>query len=184
VGHSFGGKVALALLARRPPALEDVLLLDSNPGASLTRDASVEQVLLVLSALSFPFPSQQAFWDAAGAGGLPPSIAKWLGMSLEHRGDGYYFGPSLSDLRALYEDYLRQDLWPVLDPPPAPVQVGVLLGGRSILLGELEPRFERLAREHQNLRLRILPGAGHWVHVDDPDGTFQFVNGALARHEG
>jgi pimeloyl-ACP methyl ester carboxylesterase len=180
----LGGKVALALLRRHPASIRDVFLLDSNPGAMPAPDATVELVLGVLSSLPFPFPTQQAFWEAAVGGGLSSMLARWLGMSLERRADGYHFGPSLSAIRELYEDYLRQDLWPVLESVPAEVRVGVLLGGRSPSFAELQPRFEALAQARPNVRLAVLPHAGHWVHVDDPEGTFAFVSEALGRPGG
>ena len=54
VGHSFGGKVALAYLLRHPDTLSHVWLVDSNPGACREARGSEATVAIVDLLLTFP----------------------------------------------------------------------------------------------------------------------------------
>jgi pimeloyl-ACP methyl ester carboxylesterase len=172
----LGGKIALTYFARRN--LSHLLILDSNPGPQPDAKASDKtlEVLSLLEKTHFPFRTHQDFCAAMESQGLSRGVAQWLGMNLVHRPDGYHFGPELAAMRALLEDYLEKDLWPAINPPPANRRIGFLLGDRSPTCGpEARHRLEALSRYDPDFSLEVLPGAGHWVHVDDPEGTFRFI---------
>lgn len=176
LGHSFGGKVALTLHAKAP--LERLILVDSNPGPRPTARGSETtlDVLEVLRALPKTFPDRAAFLTALQAAGQPLGIAQWLAMNLVREGDHLRFGPDLPGVQALLDDYFAQDLWPVLEPARAVVDV--IVGGASSVL-DADDRA-RLAR-NPSLRTHVVEGAGHWVHVDAPAAVEALVIEALRR---
>ncbi len=189
MGHSFGGKVALAYLERRPEGLERGFLLDVDPSASPAGESGSESpgVLELLRAIPQPIASREAFLEAVQAAGLSRGIAEWLAMNVRREGDGFRIRLDLDVLNELLTDYFARDLWHVLEDPPAPAGPGVearrihvVLGGRSASLSPASrARFEALAARAPWLSVDVLPRAGHWLHVDDPDGLFDVIRAAL-----
>lgn len=180
LGHSLGGKVALAYVAQRK-TLSHAILLDTNPGPRKEGRGSetTQAVLLSLRALPGPWPTREAFVAELQAHGQPASMARWLAMSLVRTEKGFRFGLELDAIEALLQDVLRRDDWAVLESPPAGLTVDVILGGRSRTVeGADRERLERLAAMGR-LRLTVLEEAGHWVQVDDPAGTLRAVSQAL-----
>ncbi len=171
IGHSFGGKVALAYHALRP-ALARLALLDSDPGARPDRAGSeqTDAVLALLAQLPARFERREDFIAQVHVAGHSRAIADWLAMNLERKPDGFALRLDLTGIRALLDSYFALDLWPVLERSSA--RVDVVIGGRSRLWDA--PRLQRLevlARDQAGkLRVHILADAGHWVHVDDPQG--------------
>jgi esterase len=180
LGHSLGGKVALAFLARHR-RLSHAIVLDANPGPRPEGRGSETSaaVLGLLQGLPSTFPSREAFVSAVVAKGQTTGLAQWLAMNLVRTDAGFRFGLVLPAMEALLADVLRLDDWAILEAPPAGVQVDIILGGRSrVVEGEDLARLEALAARGL-LRLTILPEAGHWVQVDDFQGTLRAVGKAL-----
>ncbi|MDX2015158.1 MAG: alpha/beta hydrolase [Myxococcaceae bacterium] len=173
--HSFGGKVTM-LLAERLDGLEHLVILDSGPGARTDFRGS-ELTMKVLSTLEDAparFPSREAFVAHLGAAGIERGIATWLGMNLDRGDDGFRFTLSLARIRALLASYFATDCWPVLerlalDAGPA---FHLVIGARSKVFDAHErERAEALAaRSGGRCTVDVLP-TGHWVHVDDFEGT-------------
>jgi esterase len=178
VGHSFGGKVALAYVDRVNGELSRAVILDSTPGARLDHRGS-ETTLKVLAFLERvgPMPSRNAFVDAGVGAGLERGIAQWLAMNLVQRGDRFEVKLDLAAIHALLDDYFRRDLWEVFERPPGRVRFDVVLGGRSNVFDAAERARLNAIAERLPDRLRVfeLSEAGHWVHVDDPEGTTRIL---------
>lgn len=178
VGHSFGGKVALAYLDAVRGDLERAFILDSTPGARPDHRGS-ESTLQVLAFLERvgPVPTRNDFVTRAVQAGLSQGIGQWLAMNLERRGDQFEVKLDLHAVRELLEDYFRLDLWEVLEHPPGRVKLEVVLGGRSRVFDEAErARLQAIAaRLPDRLAIHVLPEAGHWLHVDDPEGTARIL---------
>ena len=178
VGHSFGGKVALAYVDRRHGELERAVLLDSSPGTRLDHRGSEStfQVLQFLERVG-PMASRNAFVEAAEAAGLSRGIAMWLAMNLEQRGDTFVVKLDLNAIHALLEDYFRLDLWEVLERPPGRVRFDVVLGGKSRVFSDEErAHVLELARARpERISVEVLEEAGHWVHVEDPAGVTRIL---------
>lgn len=180
VGHSFGGKVALAYAAREAPvALRDLFVLDSTPGARPLKHGS-ESTLDVLDALEKApkiVASREAFVAALRGLGTSEMLARWLAMNLVRVADAaeeqYRFRLDLRAIRRLLDDYFQCDLWPVVEQPPAGLSVHLVIGGRSSVFDAHDrERAERAVIDHPDrVDLVILPEAGHWIHVDDPQGV-------------
>lgn len=187
MGHSFGGKVAMAYAGMRRGELDQAWILDAGPSARPDGEGSVMTgaVLQMLEQMPAPLPSRERFFEIVGERGFERGIAEWLAMNLQRAEDGYRLRVDLRTIRALLEDYFKQDLWPTLEAPRhlAAREVHVVLGGRSLSVPEADKaRYRELAeRSLGAVSVHELPSAGHWVHADDPEGLISLVTNALCR---
>lgn len=169
LGHSFGGKVALAFADQRRQAGRPLLgtwVIDSTPSARPDRRGSeaVSQVLEVLEQMPARFGDRRAFVSAAMDGGLARPIAQWLAMNLRAVDDGHVYGVEMDVVHAMLEDYFALDQWPIVEAGG----VELVLGGESeVFDAEDRARAEALAATG-TAGLHVVEGAGHWVHADAP----------------
>lgn len=180
VGHSFGGKVALAL-ARAHPQLAAVMTLDSAPGPRLDARGSETtlQVLTLLETLRRPWTSREAFVAGVEAHGLAHALGQWLAMNLELRPEGWLFRLELPRIHALLEDYFEVDLWPLVEEA-ARTRRGprfhLVIGTRSnVYAHEDRVHAQALETESAGQVTVDLLDAGHWVHVEDPQGLSEVL---------
>jgi esterase len=180
LGHSFGGKVALAYVVDRGGDLDDAWILDSNPGARPQGRGSEStlDVLRVLEGVAPSFASRDAFTRELEAAGISPATRDWLAMNVVRARErerepeaGFRLRLDLPAIRAMLEDYLNVDLWSAVESPPGRVRVHLVIGGRSeVFSPEERARAEAAGRAlPSRVDVETLPEAGHWVHVDAPD---------------
>ncbi len=157
IGHSFGGKVALCY-ARDQSAPRTVWSLDSPPGPSRVGAREVEAVVAAIRALPMPTPTRETAVEHFRAAGLSGALARWMTTNLRRVEAGFAWRFALDPIEALLRDYRRLDLWSVVEA--APCEIRLLRAGRS----------DRWSPADAARTTDLLPTAGHWVHVDDPDG--------------
>lgn len=180
IGHSFGGKVALAYAASRPSGLRQLWILDSNPGPQ--EPSPEHEVMRVLGAMRdtpLPLPSREEVVQALRQQGLSPGLASWLSTNLVRAPEGYVWGLDLDAITELMADYFRVDLWPALERPDPQVD-------RQVVVAEHSDRWTRsmLERaqalpEEAGVHCHVVPNAGHWLHVDNPDGLLAILDAHL-----
>ena len=174
IGHSFGGKVALAAVgSMRGP--EHVVMIDSPPGARepQTGGDSALSVIEMLESLPGPFATKGAFVDAVLAKGRGKTLAQWLAMSTEAVPGGTRFALDLQEIRGLIMDYFAQDLWPVVESTKAGVHF--VIGDRSSSWSaEERARAAAVAAGDPRVTVDVLP-TDHWVHAEDPDGLLRIL---------
>lgn len=172
VGHSFGGKVALAWLRDRAVGDPVTWVLDSPPGVERpaeTGPTDPARILALLRSIPTPAPDRDVIRQALRAGGLPETIVRWLLTSTRSDPDGWRFVYDLDGVGQMLESYLETDLWPFVETTTR--EVHLVRAGRSErwtpsdLSRPVGPRVER----------HLLAEAGHWLHVDDPEGTFALM---------
>lgn len=191
IGHSLGGKVALAFGAARAKEnsedargtsrLRQVWALDSDPGPQ--EPAESHEVLTVLRAAESvrpPFPSRAFVVDALRAAGLSSGIANWLSTNLERSGDGFTWRLDGAALGELLSDYFSLDLWPFLESlsarqPSCPDFHLVVAEHSDRWSGTMRARAEALSPTSAHVHLHHLKDSGHWVHVDNPDGLLEIL---------
>jgi pimeloyl-ACP methyl ester carboxylesterase len=186
LGHSFGGKVALAY-AKTNPALDRVFVVDSNPGPRPSGRGSETtlKVIELLGAAPPSYASREAFATHFRQAGLEPGIVAWLGMNLvaAPSGEGFVFRIDLGAVHALLDDYLFRDLFPVVEHAVegSPTKFVFYAGEFSGTLDDdARTRLRDDARSMPNrVALEVIPGAGHWVHVDAPDALRKAIEADL-----
>jgi pimeloyl-ACP methyl ester carboxylesterase len=174
VGHSFGGKVALAYAGLRPPGLSTAWVLDAQPGpvGELAPDNEVRRVFEVLATLPGPFSSRAEAGAAVRDAGLAPAIVAWMTTNLRRDGDVYRWRFDLDGARSMIRDYLDADLWPVVDAEAAEVHLVRAMRSDRWSDNTLAALDQRVAAR----RLVVHPlDSGHWVHVDDPEGLMRIL---------
>jgi pimeloyl-ACP methyl ester carboxylesterase len=173
LGHSFGGKVALAWVAARGGALDDAWIVDSNPGARPDRRGSEDTVAVVrlLRELRGAYATREAFVSALVARGRDEAFARWLAMSLRPRDGALAFDLDLDAIERMLDEHFSLDLWPLVEAPPGRVRLHFVVAGRSTVLdGTDRARLDAIAaRIPERVTVTHADDAGHWVHVDAPD---------------
>lgn len=181
VGHSFGGKVALAYSALRAELaspLDLVVSVDSNPG--LREDASGStQIHAVISALESLPPlvaSRDAFTLHMRERGLSDALVAWLMMNLRPVDGGFAVRLDLAAIRAMLADYFSRDDWALVEQP-SDTRISMVVGGQSPAFSQSERERIAKARAANPARvgLDVIAQSGHWVHVDAPDALFEIV---------
>lgn len=186
MGHSFGGKVALAFLARQRAPLDVGVVLDSMPGTRpMLPGEQAVTVLGVLESLPESLPSRDAFKEALRARGFAPAIVDWLAMNVRrdpHDPERQRLRLDLPAIRALLADYYARDLWSVVASPDSAAALGVVVAGRSpVFDAAARAQLAQAATTNARLSIHEIPAAGHWLHVDAPRETIGAVRAVLDR---
>jgi len=182
MGHSFGGKIALAYLARH--SLDVGCVLDSMPGAR-PRGAEADSAWRVLEALESidrTYAARSEFQGELHTRGYPAEMIEWLTMNLRPYNDRYRLRLDLPAIRAMLIDYYARDLWAVLENPASAKALGLVIAGQASVFDEgSRERALRAAAVNPSLSVTVLENAGHWLHVDDPEGTVASMASVLER---
>lgn len=193
LGHSFGGKVVLAmrqLLAHAPGATArptDVLqtwVVDATPAARPelfdAPDNTVRQVLELLEGLPARVASREALVEAVIAGGHGEGVGQWLATNLEPDDGGFRLRLDLGVIRDLLRDYYQRDLWRAVEDPQVPGELRVVVAGRSTTVPHTDRERLMSHSAHTGLTyVHEIPDAGHWVHTDAPAAVVELLAGAL-----
>ncbi len=182
IGHSFGGKVALVWGAAAEAAgrrVDAVWALDVPPGTPdgpIEGTSEVVRVVRALRAVQTPLPRRDSIVAILVDKGFSPALAQWMTTNLRATDAGFVWRFDLDAVEAMLRDYAATSAWPWLEDPARRARVDVLRGGRSDRWSDAElARFVGPPR----LALHLLPDAGHWVHVDDPDGLLRVLVAGL-----
>lgn len=179
VGHSFGGKVALALLADDAgPPLSQVWVVDSTPAPGEPAGTAWRMLGLV-RALPPRVATRAEGVDALIAGGITPDVAAWMASNLRRDGDGLAWALDWDSMEALLRDFFVRDLWPVVEAPPPGVTLHFIKATQSSQLSEEAcARIEAAGQATGRVHLHRVEG-GHWVHADDPAAITALLADAL-----
>jgi esterase len=178
VGHSFGGKVALSVLADGPPPLSQVWVVDSTPAAG-EPDGTAWRMLDVVRALPPRVAARAEAIDGLVAGGIAADVAAWMASNLRREGDGLVWALDWEAMEALLRDFFVRDLWPVVEAPPPGVALHFIKATQSSRLSEDAcARIEAAGRATGRVHLHRVEG-GHWVHADNPAAITGLLADAL-----
>ncbi len=189
IGHSFGGKAALAYRGRAPEGLVETWVLDSSPSARAgalaeagtaapeTPGDGAGDVLLALESLPGQFASRDEFIAEMADRGFSRPLAEWLAMNLDRTDGGVRMRLDLAAVRALLTDYHAQDLWAAVESD-LPGQLRYVVAGRSSAVSEDDRR--RLESLGDRISLHVVD-AGHWLHMEAADALLKLFTGELTR---
>jgi esterase len=165
VGHSMGGKVAMLTALTHPGLLAGLAVVDISPteSAQVSNFGPYIEAMrsIDLSQLSSKAQAEQLLADRV------PSLAvrKFLLTNLRER-SGWHWQPNL----ALLGDSLPQlSAWPNVGPV-------TFTGPVSWVVGERSPYYRAedlpVMRQYFPAVTQVtIPGAGHWVHADNPSAV-------------
>jgi 2-succinyl-6-hydroxy-2,4-cyclohexadiene-1-carboxylate synthase len=162
VGYSMGGRMALELALRHPDTVERLVLISATAGIEDTAERAQRRTTDALLAERIESEGVDAFvehWLALSLfAGLPPE-----GRFEDERGTNTPAG--LAGSLRLAGTGSQEPSWDRLGSLPMPVLV---------VTGEDDPKFtdlgQRMAAEiGPDATLAVIPGAGHSVHLEQPE---------------
>jgi pimeloyl-ACP methyl ester carboxylesterase len=167
VGHSMGGKVAMALALRRPQLVERLVVVDIAP-VHYERISGFGDYVTGMSALDL---GRIRTRDEAGAGLRPyvpdDVVRSFLLQNLRRdptSETGWRWQMNLALLGGRLADLGD---WPDLETPPYPGPVLWIAGGRSdYITPDYAPAMRALFPRTQ---LFTVKNSGHWVHSEQPE---------------
>jgi pimeloyl-ACP methyl ester carboxylesterase len=184
VGHSFGGKVALAL-AQRGWARE-TWVLDCPPGPRTfggVDHSEIARVLDAIRAVPMPVASRAALVDALRGMGLSEPLAKWMTTNLRANdaagGEGFVWKFALDAIPEMLASFGATDAWDVVENSSSGRVVMVRAGRSDRWSSEDVARLTRAAARGTVVE-HVMPNAGHWLHTDDPATLLALLSSALA----
>jgi pimeloyl-ACP methyl ester carboxylesterase len=177
IGHSFGGKVAIEYARQGASGLAQAWVLDSVPGAQEASEGSeITRVIAAVRAVPVPASSRRDVVEhLVQRSGLSSGLAEWMATNLKREGQQYTWMFDIDAIEALMSDYFRKDLWDFLEAPRESPEIQLVVAERS---DRWTPELRARARAlPQSTRVvyRELPNAGHWVHVDNPEGLLAML---------
>ena len=176
IGHSLGGRIALAFARRHPNLGHRTLILDITPGArpealrgGLGRNAPL-RVLQMLRPLSGPYPDRQDFVQAVMNAGQSITTARQLATNLvrDPADSSFRLTMDLDGIEQLLWDHYTTDLWPVARE----TDCRFLLAGRSDAGGA---RDRSLLLADSATDVEVLEEADHWLHSEHPDEVLEWL---------
>ena len=171
LGHSMGGKAAMALALSEPARLRRLIVADIAPVAYAHSQIAYVHAM---QALDLAAVSRRSQADAALAATVPdPAVRGFLLQSLAIGTDSATWKLNLA---ALAEQMPRITGFPDLAGPfPGPTLF--LSGATSDYVRPAHwPRIRAL---FPAARAQAIPGAGHWLHADAPAAFIAAVAGFL-----
>ncbi|KAK9837956.1 hypothetical protein WJX74_008474 [Apatococcus lobatus] len=195
LGHSLGGKVALSYLRQAAESQQSqaqmvlpnqVWVLDSMVGqAKLCEEEpqDVHRVIQEVRNIPVPVPSREWLYDHLKSQGFSEGLQLWLGSSLVSRERGLEWTFNIEGAADMYEDYQSQEFWDVVSSPPEPVKLHLVRAANSDRWSK--PSITRLqqavGRSAGASTTHLLPNAGHWLHMDNPEGLLKLVLSQLCK---
>lgn len=163
IGHSMGGKIAMALSALAPERIERLVMIDIAPVDYDTRrhDDIFAAVRAVSEAgVQRRNAAAQVMRDYIREEGVIQFILK-----------SFHEGAWRFNVPALWDNYRTLSGWEEVPAWPHPALF--IRGGDS---GYLDNQYRaELLRQFPQAHAHVISGAGHWVHAEKPDAVLRAV---------
>jgi len=173
MGHSMGGKAAMTLALTRPELVERLAVVDIAP---VSYSHTFAPYIKAMRAVPLAEVASRGEVEAALAGAIPDKgVRAFLMQNLEGGAGGYRWRPNLAVLGAHMDDILAFPRFPD----------GTFYGGPTLFVAGETSDYIRPAHEDVITQLFPraetveVPGAGHWVHADNPAGFLATVGSFL-----
>jgi len=160
IGHSVGGKVAMAFSQRYPELLRKLAVVDIAPRAYPDEHSAIFKALLALD-LSL-YKSRTEVDKALQKSILIKPVRQFLLMNLASDNDGLKWQLNLP---ALFDAY-PQLLQAVCESDIVDVPCCFIRGGKSNYIKEQDVAL--IDATFPNSEIITIQQAGHWVHADAP----------------
>ena len=164
IGHSMGGKAAMALTAIAPERVAKLIVIDVAPVDYQTRRH--DEIFAALKAVSAAGITQrQAAAELMRDYLQEEGVIQFLLKSF-HNGEWRF---NLPVLIARYEDITG---WQEVPPWPHPT---------LLIRGGLSPYVQDsyradIARQFPQARAHVVAGTGHWVHAEKPEAVLRAIH--------
>jgi pimeloyl-ACP methyl ester carboxylesterase len=165
LGHSYGGKVALAIADQRRDRPLQVWVIDSTPEVKAP-SGSAWGMLDVIRGLPSRFATRDEATQAIVSGGYSLAVAQWMATNLVRSDEGLVWRLDFAAMERLLRDFFDTDLWPIVEATPAGHEVHFLKASESSVISPAAAaRIEAVSGPRVQLHHRE---GGHWIHSESP----------------
>jgi len=172
MGHSMGGKTAMELALHYPDMVDKLIVVDIAPKAYAGDHLPIFEALL-----SVDLDQIDSRADAEEQLKLHIAnyaIRQFLLKNLTRTKEGQYRWKM--NLPVLYQHY-QEVLGATSGNDPFEGPTLFIRGANSSYI--LDEDFPLIRQLFPNARIKTIPGAGHWVHADQPEMLYQIVSDFL-----
>lgn len=165
LGHSFGGKVALAFAEEWRERPLQVWVIDSTPEPK-PAGGSAWDMLRLIKTLPDTFASREEAADALVAGGYSRGVAVWMSTNLERSGHWFVWRLDFHVMEGLLHDFFTTDLWSAVEQHAVDHTLHFLKASTSSAMSDdAAARIEAAADPQVHLHRR---DGTHWIHAESP----------------
>ena len=176
VGHSMGGKVAMAVALRHPELIRRLCVVDIAP-VRYARLSSFADYVRGMRALDLGTLTDRAAADRGLQEAVPdPIVRGFLLQNLRREGAGWRWQMNLKALGD-HLDVLADWSVGATAPYPGPT-LWVAGAGSDYITSDYAPAMRSL---FPRVQLLTVKNAGHWVHSEQPEVFLAALKGFLAR---
>jgi pimeloyl-ACP methyl ester carboxylesterase len=177
LGHSFGGKVALAMMRAWSARPLQVWVIDSTPEPR-TPSGGAWDMLQIIRALPPRFASRDELIASLTSRGWALGVAQWMATNLVRAGDAFVWRFDLDVMEQLLRSFFTTDLWPIVEhPAPGHIVHFVKASQSSAMSDDAVRRAESLPSDR--VVVHHLDG-GHWIHAESPQAIVDLLAAQLA----
>jgi pimeloyl-ACP methyl ester carboxylesterase len=190
LGHSYGGKVTLALAASAaaPGTLRQIWVVDATPATHPAR-GSAWKMLNDVRSLPSTFTARADAVSALEGLGWPTGVASWMATNLRFADGQFRWTLDFDAMESLMHSYFTTDLWSIVDAPPAGLDIHFIKAtGSNTINEEACERIERAAAEPASdtrgrVHLHRVEGT-HWLNADNPAAIVALLKEHLPKAGG
>lgn len=168
IGHSMGGKVAMAIANIKPSLLVSLVVLDMAPIAYPERKH--DAVFSGLQQLVETPPASRKEADSILARSIvEPGVRQFLSKSLYKNGDRLALRFNVS---ALFDNYSHIIGWNKITPFAGNV---LFVKGQNsdYIIADYQ---QDIMAQFPNAKAHVVNGTGHWLHAEKPDTIYRVIN--------
>jgi pimeloyl-ACP methyl ester carboxylesterase len=175
LGHSMGGKAAMALALTRPELVRGLIVADIAPRSYMPRHTAI---IAAMQEVAEAVPSSRSEAEEILAERIPSKpVRAFLLKSLTADGDGgYRWSLNIDAIAACYEHLIS---WPEIEGryEGPTLFIG---GGKSDYVDPDD--IDDIWRLFPHASLESIDDAGHWLHVEQRETFTELVLAFLAEH--
>jgi pimeloyl-ACP methyl ester carboxylesterase len=165
LGHSYGGKVALAIAAEAPEVRLQIWVIDSTPETK-PPTGSAWTMLDLIRRLPPRFKTREEAIEQIIQGGYTRGVAQWMSTNLTRVDDAFAWRLDFGAMERLMRDFFQTDLWSVVESPSGQHDIHVLKASESSAIStDAVRRLEAATNDRVHLHHRA---GGHWIHAESP----------------
>jgi pimeloyl-ACP methyl ester carboxylesterase len=187
LGHSMGGKTALAFGLKYPEKVEKMIVVDISPfgydETSAPEVVSHEQIMRSLMMLKpETFKSRQDADETLAEKIRSEPVRQFLLKNLKRNSEGiFYWAMNLPVLQEHLSD-IYATILPSENTRPEELPVFPLMFIKGKNSGYLKKEeFENIRHFFPHAELAEISGAGHWVHAEQPDEFLKIIRNFLLK---
>ncbi|MDR0713388.1 MAG: alpha/beta fold hydrolase [Bacteroidales bacterium] len=187
MGHSMGGKIAVHVAARTPERLSSLTVVDISPMnyPSLTENSPVvtEHLNLIHTLLETDLTrfSTRASIEQYWLQRIPAATCRFMLKNLQQKGKWFTWRLNLQVIARHLPyilngmDEFTPDRHPLIRVPSLFIK-----GERSDYLPDA--CFSLIRKIFPNSKFAVLSGAGHWLHVEQPERFYEKISAFLKKN--